>query len=206
MNKLPPFLLILLLFSFISAQETKISNHQLFVDERDKKQYKIVKFGAQIWMAENLKFRPANTNKFWCYDDDEKNCEKYGVLYSWEAAIESCPQGWRMPSAQDWNDLQTALEKTVKEDKQFAEIGKILLDEKGFNAVFAGFRLDSGRFLFLDSHAIFWSNEIDTTDSEVAQKFGRYFGRHLYTEKSAFKFEPSRGKPDVARSLRCIQN
>ncbi len=194
------YLVLMIIFTLVSSVVGQKTNKS-FIDDRDKREYKIVQIGSQVWMAENMKFRPANTQKFWCYDDDEKNCEKYGVLYAWEAAIEVCPQGWRMPNAEDWDKLQNTLK-----DKKNAEIGKTMMNKNGFNAVFGGFRQDSGRFVLLDEHALFWSNEIDTTYSEQAQKFGRYFGRHLYSDKTTVKFEPSRGKPDLARSLRCLKN
>lgn len=185
-----------------AGQDNVKPKAKIFTDSRDKKVYKIAGFGTQIWMTENLKFRPVDLQKSWCYGDDEKNCEKYGALYNWESAVESCPNGWRMPTAEDWKTLESFLETSGKTK----EIGKMILDADGFNAMLAGFRLDNGRFVLLESHALFWSSEVDTEFSEQAVKFGRYFGRHLYkTDQSTVKFEPSRGKPNTARSLRCVQ-
>ncbi|MEP6923244.1 MAG: FISUMP domain-containing protein [Pyrinomonadaceae bacterium] len=200
-------LLTLCSVSGIAAQVKDKSNSETFVDSRDKSEYKIVQIGSQVWMAENLRFRPADTQKFWCFGDNEKNCEKYGVLYSWEAAIESCPQGWRMPGSEDWDKLKVSLENDAKQNNQTTDISKMLLAESGFHALYAGFRAESGRYVLLGTHALFWSNEVETTYSEEAQKVGRYFGRHLYIQdKSIVRFEPARAKPDTARSLRCVQN
>lgn len=75
-------------------------------DSRDGQTYKYVKIGNQVWMAENLNYETANS---YCYNDNSTNCEKYGRLYEWSAALNACPIGWHLPSDADFEILVEAV-------------------------------------------------------------------------------------------------
>jgi len=71
-------------------------------DTRDKKLYRYTAIGMLTWMAQNLNYK---TGASWCYDKEDFNCTKYGMLYNWETAKKACPRGWHLPTKAEWNDL-----------------------------------------------------------------------------------------------------
>lgn len=107
-SKLPWIIgIILLLVGVLFAcLYLKNSNVGTMTDSRDGKKYKTVKIGSQIWMAENLNYR---TRDSYCYEDKISNCDKYGRLYTWDAAITACPSGWHLPTHAEWETLVTAV-------------------------------------------------------------------------------------------------
>jgi uncharacterized protein (TIGR02145 family) len=91
----------------------------------DKKSYKVVKIGDQVWMAENLAWLPvlsplaqSYTEKYYYVFGYAATLtaakatdyySTYGVLYNWPAAIASCPAGWHLPSDVEWTTLTNYL-------------------------------------------------------------------------------------------------
>lgn len=111
-----------------------------FIDKRDGKKYKTVKIGNQWWMAENFQFE---TNGTFCYS--KEFCKEHGLLYTWNAAISSAPEGWHLPSDEEWKQLEIELGVNASEVKLEGSRGVGLRTKlyiggsSGFNFQWAGY-------------------------------------------------------------------
>ena len=80
-----------------------------FLDVRDSQVYRTIAIGSQIWLAQNLNYM---TDSSQCYNA----CSKYGRLYYQSEALHICPEGWHLPSSEEWNTLDTIVSALKKSD------------------------------------------------------------------------------------------
>lgn len=81
-----------------------------FIDERDNQCYKVTSIAGFDMMAENLNYAdsialPALRGATYCRLGQEEYCESTGRLYTWDAAMVACPEGWRIPSEDDFSKI-----------------------------------------------------------------------------------------------------
>ena len=155
-----------------SFEKDSSERSMILLDPRDGKGYKIIKIGRQLWMAENLNYEYNNKSaRSSCYDDDLKNCFKYGRLYNWKAAQNVCPQGWHLPSKDEFETLFEYVGgsklagkhlKSANDWIDYEEESRIGSDSYGFRALPAGDGDGSGHYTALGVSTSFWSSSQDS--------------------------------------------
>lgn len=76
-------------------------DQQILVDERDLSSYLVTLVGDTYWMRTNLHW--AGLGKP-CYEDDAAG-DVFGRYYTHAEALAACPEGWCLPSEEDWVNL-----------------------------------------------------------------------------------------------------
>lgn len=153
---------------------------------------KTVKIGNQVWSADNIRF-PLKGSV--CYENNTKNCEIFGPLYTYEQALEVAEKypGWRLPTKTDIHELIEYLGG--------AEVagGKLKVDgSSGFNALMAGFReAQDGQYYRINEQTGFWTSTAE--DKTTAWKY------YLTIESAKVRFHPVyKEYGDSIRLLRTI--
>ena len=169
-----------------------------FTDNRDGKIYATTTIGKQIWMAENLNYAMDGS---WCYDDDPANCEKYGRLYTWDVAIKACPEGWHLPTNEEWDELKNAIGEELGTKLKSKEWNGT--DAFGFNILPVGVRY-RGRFQDggiggVGPAANFWTATEHNTIT-------RAFFIHLEERAELYSSSFTSDKYITAYSVRCVKD
>ncbi len=84
--------------------------NDILVDSRDGKQYRTVKIANKLWMKDNLNYEVEQNYYYGSMD----YYQKYGRLYEYQDALKACPDGWRLPTLNDWDEAL----KTVADQKK----------------------------------------------------------------------------------------
>lgn len=163
-------------------------NYGKMKDPRDGKEYKTVVIGTQTWMAENLNYYTKENDNLigesWCYNNQDKNCDVGGRLYSWTAAMDFsmyyriswaaekiqsphqgiCPDGWHVPDSTEWRTLADYVKKVDGSSG-------LLMSSKGWKTSSYGASTDPYGFSviptgayygkYADPHADFSQTEFD---------------------------------------------
>ena len=201
MNRKSSFLIVLVcIVSGISynvyGQETSA-----FTDARDGKVYKTVKIGEQTWMGENLAFKTESGCSV--YDNVKDYAKTHGYLYTWEAATKACPDGWHLPSMQDWWNLSNYLGGDAVAGGKLKLAGTTswkspnagATNSSGFTALPGG-RRDDKAMEFIGNATFFWTN-VDDDDATS-------WCAELNSSKADLALYPVEKKNGF--SVRCINN
>jgi uncharacterized protein (TIGR02145 family) len=204
----------------LPANEASISTEGTRLNE--------VNIGNQVWMTENLnvdKFRngdpipEAKTEKewleaginhqpAWCYYDNSlSNGEKYGKLYNWYAVNDPrglAPEGWKIPSDEEWTELTIHLDGKVvagtklKSKSGWNENGHGN-NSSGFSGLPGGYRHIYG-YNYEIGDAGYWWSSTQTKDEDL---FYGAWARNLEIKNG--DLNRLMQTPDFGLSVRCIK-
>ena len=156
------------------------------VDPRDMNVYETVELNGLIWMAENLRFE-SNAGSWQAVDTANESA--LGRLYSWEAAMRSCPPGWRLPSEEEWMQMSQLFGGEAAYD-DLVQGG-----HSNFSAHLAGSRNPSGNFNESGKLGFYWTRS--ESDEDKAW---------LYTFIEEFQvLRPSSLRKTWGLSCRCVK-
>ncbi len=181
------------------------------VTDIDGNQYRTVSIGSQIWMTENLRTTRYKNGAAIEYPasytwpgENEENKHIYGGQYNGYAVEDSrglCPDGWKVPSYDDFNELISYLGGSSVAGGKLKTTGSIdegtgiwvspnagATNESGFSAVGAGYN-----GIQLNEYGYWWTN---------SQNSSEMYHLNLYRESSyANMYSTSK---DFLFSVRCI--
>lgn len=162
--------------------------------------YKWVRIGTLEWMVENMSVEPVvGSSGVYVIEEltskeaevmREKNLAKFGRLYNLEAAENIVPAGWRLPSDEDWMNLEAALGMSGQEQNNIgwrgdgAGIGTLMKQQQEgtkLNLLLGGMYQDmNGVFSaqLMNVYGFYWTSTRDTKkeSSAYCRQIGFYQG------------------------------
>ncbi len=158
-------------------------------------------------------------DKAYCwYDNSNSEMEAYGGLYTWAAAVNGgsgsssnpsgiqgvCPDGWHLPSEEEWKELVFHLGGYFEAGYYLKEEGNIhwtrgnfgASNSSGFTAIPGGTRSTIGLFKYINDGAFYWTASDITVSSASNATLGSGSGEVIITA----------GPMSNGRSVRCIKD
>lgn len=168
------------------------------------KSYYAFDAGGLIWMGQNLYGTSAGR--------DYKNCEVvsdvFGRYYTWEEAQTACPDGWRLPTAQEFDSILGSVSGDLMVEAKFQNVTMWtywpqvnITNARKFNAIPTGYMdlsSDESMFGYLD-YACWWTSD-ESWDGE--QDWGVY--RYIYEDEPII-MKGKGSKTSLALNVRCVK-
>jgi uncharacterized protein (TIGR02145 family) len=180
--------------------------HGSFTDTRDGQIYSTVKIGEQTWMAKNLNFN-TNTTGSRCYNDQVSYCTTYGRLYTLAAAKTACPDGWHLPSREEWEILSNFVGGNTEDRHLKATSGWNNnwngLDTYGFTALPGGYYTNGfNGFSSVGSEGNWWSSDESVNEGITYGIYRKIMG----TEGAQNNYYWFGDNKNSLFSIRCLQD
>jgi uncharacterized protein (TIGR02145 family) len=193
------------------------ANTNPIYDTRDNQVYDVVTIDDQTWMKENLNAY-TDTGSWYYNNDSVQYAATYGRLYNWETAMNACPDGWYLPSLNDWQQLADNLGGDNIAGGKMKEAGydhwyfpnTSATNESGFSALPGGYFDELNNSYFSRGwEARFWTSRYPLSNSSAYSKIS--FIDELFRtddiEITSYGYSYGRGNSINNRySVRCIKD
>ena len=175
---------IIRLEKYKKAGKATLSTFGMIKDLRDNNYYRTVEIADLVWMRDNLRFKTSNA----VYFNGDDKYKDLGYFYNITEALNACPEGWRIPTNDEWR-------KAIKAsggDPNSISAGKMMdtLDMHDNSGYYWG---NQGKW-YTDGVA-FWSS----TEKEADVYVVPYFGNGTYNGTN------STGGLSDLNNVRCVR-
>lgn len=190
-----------LLLLFVALQ---LSSYK---DPRDESIYHLVERGDQTWLVENMRFKGVEGVAY-----QPKNFANYGSYYSHTSSAKVCPQGFHIPSKDEWLELIDQM-TGIQNDREGKVVPRIELEK---NALLLGGIGRKDTAFMATAVGFYW------TSSDTLKPYFRspeegnqrhIVGIHIWQkdESDSFNIEPTymvaKGRENtLAISCKCIRD
>lgn len=141
--------------------------------------------------------------------------KKYGCLYSLEGAKKAVPEGWRLPTDEDWKKLEMAVGMNQASVDQIESwrgsgVGTFLLENKdgSFSAQTAGAVVfaasDLNKYMRVDENGYYWSSTLINKNDSVNLALIRTLS--IYNDKVWRGTSELGDNGTVRYSVRCVKD
>ena len=160
---------------------------------------------GKVWTARN--YNGGDKSGF-SYKNASVVDNLFGRFYTWEDAQEICPDGWHLPTAEEWDSLgEDAGElmgdaRFLGDDMWVPALGQEITNSYGFNAIPVGYMDGAAsmyKFRRYGEMAAFWTASDAASDASLAQ-----FRYILYDSPKLMKGNGD--KNSLALSVRCVKD
>ena len=143
-------------------------------------------------------------------EENDGYAAKYGLLYTYDAALKALPEGWRLPTDEDWKKLEAKLymdgdELGLLEQWRGKQAGMLLKEENtGFGILYGGTRAYGtfnygAPYMNKDMNAYFWSS------SRIVQNDSVQIGIIRAVSRMSEGILRGTSNLTAAYSIRCIK-
>lgn len=180
----------------IEMDDPKIFDSRTSAVLKEKKYY-YTAIGGKDWFRNNLAYKDAGIS----YEDSEAIDFIFGRYYNYEEAKNSCPNGWKLPSAKDWANMCSAISTSGESLPEYGTYEGLsgdlmanasfngdlmwefwpavkITNKAGFAAIPTGYAvkgndIPGNQFYGLNEYSVFWTSSENPDDPTSA--YIRYF-------------------------------